>query len=109
MWIFAHIELSSELVSPVTVFMKNFRVSDECVQPTVDVIKKCYSGMKIECSCLQEIYNVSTKLVLFLLCRVVFTFFIFVEIEWRQSYKLLLWRSEQDESHDGSCPAHCLW
>ena len=48
----------NSLVSPVTVFMKNFRVSDECVQPTVDVIKKCYSGMKIESSCLQEIYNV---------------------------------------------------
>ena len=47
--------------------MNNFGVSDECVQPTVDVIKKCYSGMKIESSCLQEIYNVSTKLVLLLL------------------------------------------
>ena len=58
--------------------MNNFGVSDECVQPTVDVIKKCYSGMKIESSCLQEIYNVSTKLVLLLLilCRVVLTFFV---------------------------------
>ena len=61
-------------VPPFPIFLNNFRVSDECVQPTVDVIKKCYSGMKIECSCLQEIYNVSTKLILFLLRRVVFTF-----------------------------------
>ena len=45
-------------VPPFAIFIKNFRVSDECVQPTVDVIKKCYSGMKIESSCLQEIYNV---------------------------------------------------